>query len=115
MNSKFTKIVRILLGLILLASGLNKMLPSPFIPIPSLGEASYVLKFVGILEILIGLLLIVRKWVPFALIVLAPISVNILLFHLFLDLSGIAGAIVVGVLNGILIYKHWKAYKPLFH
>ena len=126
MNSQFTKIVRILLALILLAFGLNKLLPTPFIPLPtppekamsfmtSLGETGYVLKLVGIMEILIGILLLLKKWVPFALILLVPISLNILLFHLFLDTSGIAGAIVVAILNGILIYKHWKAYKPLFN
>ncbi|AWA29321.1 DoxX protein [Flavobacterium magnum] len=126
MNSQFTKIVRIVLAIILIAFGLNKLLPSPFIPLPappekamafltSLGETGYVLKMVGSMEILIGLLLIFKKWVPFALILLVPISLNILLFHLFLDASGIAGAIIVAVLNGILIYKHWKAYKPLFN
>ncbi|AWI25146.1 DoxX family membrane protein [Flavobacterium pallidum] len=126
MNSQFTKIVRILLALILIAFGLNKLLPTPFIPLPalpekamdfmtSLGETGYVLKLVGVMEIIIGILLILKKWVPFALILLVPISFNILLFHLFLDASGIAGAIVVAVLNGILIYKHWKAYKPLFN
>lgn len=126
MNSQFTKIVRILLALILLAFGLNKLLPTPFIPLPvppekamafmtSLGETGYVLKLVGFMEIIIGLLLLFKKWVPFALILLVPISLNILLFHLFLDVSGIAGAFVVAILNGILIYKHWKAYKPLFN
>lgn len=126
MNSKFTMIVRVVLALTLLAFGLNKLLPSPFIPLPalpaeassfmtSLGQTGYVLKLVGFLEIAIGLMLIFKKWVPFALILLAPISVNILLFHLFLDMSGIAGAIFVAVLSGILIYKHWRLYKPLFN
>jgi len=126
MNSKFTMIVRIVLAITLLAFGLNKLLPSPFIPLPalpeeasnfmtSLGKTGYILKFVGFLEITIGLMLILKKWVPFALIVLAPISVNILLFHLFLDTSGLVGAIFVAVLNGILIYKHWRLYKPLFN
>jgi putative oxidoreductase len=125
MNSMFTKIVRILLGLILILFGLNKLLPTPFIPMPelpakasdfmtSLVSTGYILKTVGVLEIFIGLLLLLKKWVAFALILLVPISINILLFHIFLDASGIAGALVVAVLNGILIYKHWMQYKPLF-
>ena len=68
----------------------------------------------GFLEIVIGLMLLVNKAVAFALLLLAPISINILLFHLFLDMPGIAGAIVIAVINVILIYKHWKVYKPLF-
>lgn len=126
MNSKFTMIIRVVLAIALLAFGLNKLLPAPFIPLPalpddasnfmtSLGKTGYVLKLVGFLEIVIGLMLILKKWVPFALIVLVPISVNILLFHIFLDMSGIGGAIFIALLNGILIYKHWRLYKPLFN
>ena len=125
MNSQFTKIVRILLGFILIVFGLNKLVPEAFIPLPelpqkagdfmtSLGATGYVLKTVGIIEILIGILLLLKKWVAFALIVLVPISLNILLFHLFLDVSGIGGALLVASLNGVLIYKHWPQYKSLF-
>ena len=38
MNSMFTKIVRILLGVILVLFGLNKLLPSPFIPLPEMPD-----------------------------------------------------------------------------
>lgn len=82
----------------------------------SLGATGYMLPIVGALEVFIGILLLLKKWVPFALILLAPISVNILLFHFFLDLSGgMIGALVVATLNGILIYKHWTQFKPLFY
>jgi putative oxidoreductase len=125
MNSQFTKIVRLLLGFILIVFGLNKLVPEAFIPLPelpekagafmtSLGATGYVLKTVGIIEILIGILLLLKKWVAFALIVMVPISLNIVLFHLFLDVSGIGGALLVASLNGILIYKHWPQYKSLF-
>ncbi|MFT4847993.1 MAG: putative oxidoreductase [Sediminicola sp.] len=80
----------------------------------SLEASGYVLQIVGFLEIVIGLMLLINKAVPFALLLLAPISVNILLFHLFLDLPGIAGAIVIAIINIVLIYKDWKVYRPLF-
>lgn len=123
MNSMFTKIVRILLGIILLVFGANKFFG--FIPLPelpeqannfmtSLGATGYVLKIVGVLEIVIGALLLMKKWVAFVLTLLAPISINILLFHLFLDVNGIGGALLVAILNGILIYKYWTHYKSLF-
>lgn len=124
MNSTFTKILRWLLALALLFFGLNKFfqfLPMPELPEPasdfmsSLNATGYVLPIVGGLEVIIGLLLLLNKWVSFALLVLVPISVNIVLFHLFLDLPGIGRALVVALLNAMLIYKHWKAYKPLFH
>lgn len=119
----FTKSVRIFLGIVLLVFGANKFFK--FIPLPelpeqaanfmtSLGETGYVLKAVGVLEIGIGILLLLKKWVAFALTLLAPISINIVLFHLFLDVAGSAGALLVFVLNAILIYKYWKNFKTLF-
>lgn len=123
MNSQFTKIIRILLGILLVVFGSNKFLH--FIPLPpptgsagdfmnSLGATGYIFPIVGILEVLIGIMFLVKKWVAFALILLAPISINILLFHLFLDIPGVGAALLVAILNGILIYKHWKQYSPLF-
>lgn len=123
MNSTFTAVLRVLLALTLLLFGFNKFLS--FIPlfemppaaanfIESLDNSGYVLYVVAILEIGIGLLLLIKKWVPFALILLAPITFNILLFHLFLDASGIGVAIIIVFLNAMLIYKYWRAYKSLF-
>ncbi len=124
MNSQFTKLMRILLGAILVVFGLNKFLtfiPAPELPenaanfINSLASTGYVMPVVGVIEIMIGLLLLFNKWVAFALVVLVPISVNILLFHLFLDIPGISGALLVTVFNAILMYKLWPKYKPLFN
>ena len=124
MNSTFTKIVRFLLGILLVIFGFNKfieLIPSPAMPenaanfIKSLVDTGYILPVVGAFEIFIGILLLAKRWVPFALILLAPISLNILLFHLFLDMPGIRGAILVTTLTGIMIYKNWSCYKPLFH
>lgn len=123
MNSQFTKIIRILLGLILIAFGANKLYA--FIPLPqpspeaadfmeSLANTGYVLTIVAIFEIIIGLMLLIRVWVPFVLLLLVPLSLNILLFHLFLDVPSIGTAILVVIMNGILLYKHRQKYKPLF-
>lgn len=123
MKSTFTIIMRVLLGLALLVFGLNKFFS--FIPMfemppaaanfmQSLESTGYVLSVVALIEILVGLLLLLNKWVPFALIILAPISINILLFHMFLDVSDILVAIIIVTLNVILIYKYWRAYRPLF-
>ncbi|WP_435578574.1 DoxX family membrane protein [Gilvibacter sp.] len=124
MNSTFSKILKWLLGLALLVFGANKffefLTPPEFPPraaefMTSLDATGYVLYIVGALEILVGLMLLLNKWVPFALILLAPISLNIVLFHIFLDLPDIGIALVVAGLNVVLIYKYWKAYTPLFN
>lgn len=124
MNSLFTKIIRLLLGIVLVVFGSNKFLH--FIPLPlptgaagdfmsSLNATGYIFPVVGILEVCIGLMLLFKKWVAFGLILLAPISINIVLFHLFLDIPGVGAALLVAALNGILIYKSWQLYKPLFN
>ncbi|NNT71253.1 DoxX family membrane protein [Flavobacterium sp. IMCC34852] len=124
MNSMFTKIVRIALGLTLVVFGANKLIN--FIPMEaptgsagdfmsSLNATGYIFPVLGVLEVIIGAMLLLKKWVAFALILLAPISINILLFHLFLGISGLPVAVVILLFNGILIYKHWQQYKPLFY
>jgi uncharacterized membrane protein YphA (DoxX/SURF4 family) len=123
MNSTFTKILRMLLGLALIVFGLNKyfdfmhlfeMPPAAANFIESLKTSGYVFYMIAVIEIGVGLLLLFNKWVPFALLVMVPITMNILLFHLFLDVSDIYIAIIITALNSILIFKYWKSYRPLF-
>jgi len=122
MNSNFTNLTRILLGIMLVFFGLNKFFEfvAPTLAheakvfIQSIGDTGYLMHIVGIFEIFIGAMLLFNKWVAFALLMLVPISLNILLFHLFLDLSSIIGALVISTLNLILIYKYWNNYKSLF-
>ena len=126
MNSMFTKIVRIALGLALVIFGANMI--HHFIPMDqpdmnteagkfmySLGATGYIFPVVGFLEVIIGAMLLLKKWVAFALILLAPISINILLFHLFLDIPGLSIAVIVVVFNAVLIFKHCQQYKHLFY
>jgi uncharacterized membrane protein YphA (DoxX/SURF4 family) len=119
MNSKFTQIIRIILGLILLLSGLNKIFE--FIPVPagnlieSFGQVDYIFPMVYTFEILIAVMLLTNKWVAFALILLVPLTLNILFFHVYLNFEGIVPALVVATLNGILLYKHRRQYAPLFN
>ncbi len=119
-------ILRKLLGLMLLAFGLNKFLW--FMPAMEFGddvaakdffealtETTYMWPLVGITEIFVGLLLVIKKWVPLALVVLVPVSVNLVLFHLVLNLPSIGPAVLVAILNVFLLYKYWGAYRSLFN
>lgn len=95
-----------LLGLIFVIFGLNFFLK--FIPIPSPPERSspamflgvmYItgcLTFVEVLEILGGLLFAIPKTRNIGLLVLAPIIVNILAFHVFMTGgAGLADPVVI--------------------
>ncbi|VAW26727.1 hypothetical protein MNBD_BACTEROID04-421 [hydrothermal vent metagenome] len=123
MNSKLTMVLRVLLGLILVVFGANKFfgfIPNMEMPaaagnlMSAMMESGYMFKLVGVTEIIVGLLLLIKKWVPFALIVLAPISLNMIFFHIFLAPAGIAPAAIVAIINILLIYDNWSKLKILF-
>ena len=101
-----TVIARFLLGFIFLVFGLNGFLH--FIPAsPPSGTAgqfvgalfvSHYLVPIFLLQIISAILLLINRYVPLALTVLAPIIVNILLIHILMAPSGLPLAIVVTVL-----------------
>ena len=117
-------ILRIVLAIVLIVFGANKF--GHFMPMPpmegnaatfmgGLGASGYMFPLLGILEILIGVLLIANKAVPFALILLAPLAVNMVLFHAFMAPLGIGPAAIVFVLNAYLLYVNWDKFKALFN
>lgn len=128
----FHIVLRVGLGLLLLVFGLNKFLwlladfdftgyPQAEYLFNALRYSwsdetgnGYIMSLVGITEAVVGILLILKKWVPFALVMLVPISINVVLFHAFLNLPNIGPALVVAVVNAYLIYKNWDAYRSLF-
>ena len=74
----------------------------------------YIMGLVGLSEVIIGALLVLRKWVPLALVMLVLISINLVLFHAFVNLPNIGPALVVALVNAYLMYKNWDAYRPIF-
>ncbi len=73
-------------------------------------KAGYIFPAVGLIETIVGFLLLINRFSALALILMAPITVNMLLFHLYHDLGGIVAAAVIGVLNIVLLF----AYKPSY-
>jgi putative oxidoreductase len=128
----FNTILRIGLGLMLVTFGINKFLWfMPDFDFSGYPQAKYlfdalhyswssdvnkgyIMSLVGVTESIVGLLLILKKWVPFALIVLVPISINIVLFHLFVNIPNIGPALLVAITNAYFIYKYWNSYHLLF-
>ncbi|MFQ5569370.1 MAG: DoxX family protein [Rhodothermales bacterium] len=115
-------IARILLGVVLVVFGLNGFLQ--FMPTPPMAEPAagfigailatgYLMPLVKIIEIGVGVLLLTNRFVPLALVVLAPISVNIVGFHLFLDVSGIGPAALVMLLNIYLLWAQRDHFEPV--
>src|SRR6185436_18600097 len=102
---KATLVVRVVLGLIFLGSGIAFFLTTPppmegpiadfFKGMMATHYFFYLLKGT---EIVCGLLLLAGRFVPLALVVLAPVILNILLVHAFLMPQGIWLALVLLVL-----------------
>jgi putative oxidoreductase len=94
---------RFLLGLIFLVFGLNGFLHLIPMPPPSGAAGQFMgalfvsnyLVVVFLLQIIPAVLLLINRYVPLALTLLAPIIVNILLFHILMVPSGLLLAIVV--------------------
>lgn len=114
--------VQALLGLIFFVFGLNGFLhfiPNPDLPekagafMGALADTGYFLLVLTIVQTLSGLLLLVRKFPALALVLLAPIVVQILLFHVFLapDPQGLVVAVLV---FGLEAYLGFVVYKDRF-
>ena len=74
---------------------------------------SHYIYVVGLLQVIGGLLLLIGRYVPLGLTLLGPVIVNILLFHIFLDPSGLPMAIVVAVLALFLLWRHRTNFAGL--
>ena len=118
-----TLIARLLLGLIFVVFGLNGFLnflsmgPMPtglagqFIGALVLSHYFWV---VAGLQVGGGVLLLLNRFVPLALVLLGPVIVNILLYHFFLNISGVGLVIVVAILWFIVFYAHRQYFSGLF-
>jgi uncharacterized membrane protein YphA (DoxX/SURF4 family) len=117
-----TMIIRILLGLIFLVFGLNgflnfmpqpKDMPQEIITISgALMRAGYMTVVSGT-EVLIAALLLTNRFVPLALVLLAPILVGILTFHIFVAPATIVPGIVVTAMELYLAREYRGAFRPM--
>ena len=117
-------IARILLGLSFFVFGLNGFLN--FLPQPKEAMPEGAMAFVGVMmktgylvqlvagtQALAGALLLLNRFVPLALALLAPVIVNIIAFHVFLAPSGIGPGAVVLLLEVYLAWAYRDAYRPM--
>ncbi len=114
---------RVLEGLIFLIFGLNGLLHF-FNPPPPTGDAlawfgvmvtHHWMNFVAVVELVGALLLLVGRFVPLALTLLAPVIVNILLYHALLWPHGYLLACIVLVTELFLLAVYWRSFAPLLH
>lgn len=120
-------VARIFLGLILCASGTFGLLTAfgvvtpPSSPMPAgaaafagaLAKTGYMMPLVSGIQLLVGVLLLANRFVPLALVLLAPLLVNIVAFHVFLAPAGMIPGLVLTALELYLAWVYRAAYRPL--
>ena len=115
-------IARYLAGVIFLVMGLNGFLNFIHFPPPAgiAGQfmgALYVAHYLWVIfafQVIAGALLLVNRFVPLAVAILAPVLVNILTFHVLMAPSGLPMALVVAVLWVLIFIEVRPAFSGLF-
>jgi len=126
MKKKVPLVARILLGLIYFVFGLNGFLN--FIPAPAgmpepamsflgaLAASGYFFPVLKVTEVAFGFLLLIGFAAPLALVVLAPVTLHIFLFHAVLTPGAQNSVLPVAmiVLHLVAASAYWHLYRPLF-
>jgi hypothetical protein len=120
--SKSVTVARVLLGVGFFVFGLNGFLG--FMPNPEhtgaaaaylggLAASGYMFPFIKGTELVVGALLIANRFVPLALTILAPVTLNILAFHVFLEPAPIAVPIALTALQVYVAYAYRAVFAPI--
>ncbi len=123
MKQKVYLVARLLLGLNFFVFGLNgffNFMPAPP-PMPEgaqaylggLMAAGYFFPVLKFTEVVCGLALLSGFFAPLALIILAPITIQIFLFHFFLTPGQWTIAAVIFVVHLVAARGYWDRFRPL--
>jgi putative oxidoreductase len=119
-----TIIVRVLMGALLVFASVTyffNLFPQPqhtgalATVMAGFAASKYLFPLTKAIELLAGLSFLSGKYMRLFNIVLLPVTVNILLIHVFLEpLSELAPALLLLLGNLFLIYRNWDSYKWVF-
>jgi uncharacterized membrane protein YphA (DoxX/SURF4 family) len=121
-NKYLLNTVRILFGLIMLASGVmgfmmgdsTEGVPPDMVVMTTALWDSGIFQMIKVTEIVVGLMLVVNFLPALAAIFIAPVSVGIVVVGAMLDPGIVVVGLVICLLNAYLGYAYWSKYKLLF-
>lgn len=123
MNKRFASIVRIIFGLLLIFGGAMVFFTTPAIPegypakaaafLQAMFNTGYFTYFLGLVEIAVGLMFVTRRYVALGAILLAPFTVNVIVFHIFLDMKTIIPGLILLALNIFVAYTEKEKYRDV--
>jgi uncharacterized membrane protein YphA (DoxX/SURF4 family) len=122
MKHKLVTAARIVLGLAFFVFGLNGFLH--FIPQPPMSgppadligamiASGYLFALIKGTEVVSGALLLAGRFTPLALTLLAPVLVNIVLFHAFLEPAALPLPLILTGLEVFLAWSYRSAFRPM--
>ena len=115
-------IIRTLMGLLFLFASivvLFNLMPQPEqtgnvkLFMDGMIATGYLLTLIKVTELVCGLAFVTGFFVPLASVVISPIIINIFLFHLFVDQSGMGVSIFLVLANAFVAYSNWDKYRPM--
>ena len=116
------KMARFLFAVILIGVSINYFYPLvEFIKYGSRGayfvqaveQTGYMMEMVKLIEVSVAILFLLNRYILLGLLLIAPIVVNIFMFHLMIEQSGLLMALVMVVLWGIIFYSRKDQFKFL--
>jgi putative oxidoreductase len=115
-------ISRILLGLMFVFFGLNGFLNFLHAPLPGGPAGQFIGALYGtfhmhvifLLQLIGGLLLLSGQFVPLGLVLLGPILVNILLFHISFQPAGLPPGVLATILWFVVFWGVRRAFAGIF-
>jgi hypothetical protein len=117
-------IARCLMGLPLFVFGLNmffNFIPQPKMALPegavmfstALMKSGYMMPMIGVTFLIVSVCLLSNRFVPLALALFAPFIVNSILFHIFLEHTGLPMSVVFLALELYLAWAYRSAFRPM--
>jgi len=113
---------RSLLGLIFVIYGVNYFIPFVSLPATSpegqelldaFAASGFFLPLLRVTQLVAGIALLANRFAPLAVVILAPIVVNIVLYDIFLDLAGLPMGILLLALQSFLGWAYCDDYERL--
>jgi len=113
---------RVVIGLPYFIGGLIGLLqPQPLAPMASgaaafasaLINSGYMMPLISVTQLVVGALLLSNRFVPLALALIAPFTVNSMAFHTILEHTGLPFATFFAVIEIALVRAYWPAYRPM--
>ena len=114
--------VRILFGLMMVNSGLNKFFN--YMDLPAMTEAAgvlmgafavstYLVPLIALVEIGAGALLITKKYNALGAVIMMPVTVNIFLLHVIIDPAGLLMGLILLLINIWVLVENKEKFSGL--